>query len=472
MNDQPNELWQWTAADLALAIRKKRVSSLEAVESCFARIDAVNPRVNALVSVQRDDAMRAAEAADRALASGEATGVLHGVPVTTKVNVDQKGLPTTNGVVAFADNVASSDSPVVRNLRNAGAVLIGRSNAPAFSLRWYTDNDLHGRTLNPWRADRTPGGSSGGAAVAVALGMCPIGHGTDGGGSIRYPAFCTGTVGLRPSWGRIPSFNETVPVERPLSMQLVVVQGAITRSVEDARVALTAMLAGDARDPWWVPAPLEWPPAHAPLRVAVCIDPAEVGVHPAVEAQILAASKMLEEAGYLVETAAPPDVGAAAAAWNEFVQGEGILTAGSHVARYGDSDAKRAFELMVQRTPRNDTAAHIRVAASRATYLRKWQAFMERYPLVLCPVAMEPALPYGVDTESAGSVERLFRSHTFLLATSLIGLPSISVPCGIADGVPVGVQIVGQRFREDLVLGAAQCIEDRAGRLVPPEPVL
>jgi amidase len=464
-------LWCWTAAALADSIRDRRVSSREAVLSCLERIEAVNPAVGALVSVSTADALRAADAADRAVADGLPLGVLHGVPVTTKINVDQAGLPTTNGVEAFAANVAVEDSPVVANLRAAGAVIVGRSNTPAFSMRWYTDNALHGRTLNPWAADRTPGGSSGGAAVAVATGMCPIGHGNDGGGSIRYPAYCTATVGLRPSFGRIPAFNGSAPAERQLSLQWISVQGAITRTVEDARLALSAMCAADPRDPWHVPVPLVGSPQRGPIPVAVSTDPAGVGIDPRVRDAVLMAAARLSDAGYAVTAADPPDVAAAATAWNDFAQGESRHTIAPLVAQFGDAAARRAFELMMRRTPELDLAGLMALTASRATFLRRWQLFLETHALVLCPVAMEPALPYGVDQESDASVERLYRSHVFLFATAFLGLPAVSVPTGVIDGIPMGVQIIGRRFREDMVLDAAEALERACGRRVPMDPV-
>ncbi len=461
-----DELWRWTASELADAIRARRIASRDAVRACLERIEAVNPAVNAVVSVQAERALADADAADRAVARGEPPGPLHGVPITTKVNVDQAGLPTTNGVEAFAGLVADTDAPVIANLRAAGAVIVGRTNTPAFSMRWYTDNDLHGRTLNPFDAARTPGGSSGGAAVAVATGMCPIGHGNDGGGSIRYPAYCTGTVGLRPSFGRVPAFNGTAPGERPLALQWVSVQGAITRTVADARLALEAMIAPDPRDPWHVPVPLRGPATDGPPPVAVCVDPAGVGVHDAVRR----AAAILADAGRVVVEADPPDVAEAARAWNDFAQGEARDTVGPAIARHGDALARRAFALMMRRTPVLDVPSLMRLTASRATLLRRWQLFMVRHPLVLCPVAMEPALPYGVDVGDDASVERLYRSHVFLFATAFLGLPSVSVPTGLVDGLPMGVQVIGPRFREDLVLDAAAAIERACGTLVPIDP--
>ena len=193
----------------------------------LARIHAVNPALNAIVRVLEKEALVAADAADQALAAGAPLGPLHGVPVTTKVNVDQAGCPTDNGIVALHDLVAFEDSPPVAALRASGAVIVGRTNVPAFSLRWFSDNDLHGRTVNPWQAGVTPGGSSGGAAVAVATGMGPVGHGNDLGGSVRYPAYCCGVVGLRPTSGRVAAFNPTAQEERGIAPQLMSVQGPL-----------------------------------------------------------------------------------------------------------------------------------------------------------------------------------------------------------------------------------------------------
>src|SRR5688572_13463434 len=158
----PSELWRWGAVELAGAIRARQVSAREAVQSCLARIDAVNPRINAIVDSMADEALQAADRADKAVKSGAALGALHGVPVTLKINVDVAGRPTTNGVVAFKDKTAAAESPPVIQWRGAGAIFVGRTNVPAFSTRYFTDNALHGRTLNPWDAKRTPGGSSGG----------------------------------------------------------------------------------------------------------------------------------------------------------------------------------------------------------------------------------------------------------------------------------------------------------------------
>jgi amidase len=305
-------LWQWTAAELAHGIRTRRISSREATEACLGRVAQVNPQLNAIVHVLTDTALAQADAADRAVAAGEPLGVLHGVPVTTKVNVDQIGCATTNGIVAFKDLIATQDSPVVANLKAAGAVIFGRTNTPAFSFRWFTENDLHGRTLNPWSRDHTPGGSSGGASSAVSSGMGPLAHGNDIAGSVRYPAYCTGLVGLRPSFGRVPNFLPSATAERPPGMSMMSVQGPLARTVQDTRLGLQAMSAFDPRDPWWVPAPLQGPTSARPIRVAVSTTMAHATVHPEIVAAIERAAGWLADAGYAVERVEPPDMQAAA----------------------------------------------------------------------------------------------------------------------------------------------------------------
>lgn len=465
----PKDLWRASAVALVKAIAAGAISSREAVQSCLDRMDAVNPAINAVVEPLHSAALQAADRADADRRAGRELGLLHGVPVTTKINVDQQDSATSNGVVAFKDAIAKADSPVVANMRKAGAIIIGRTNTPAFSMRWYTENDLHGRTLNPWDATRTPGGSSGGAAAAVAAGIGPIAHGNDGGGSIRYPAYCCGVAGLRPSWGRIPAYTDT-PKERALSMQFISVQGPIARHVADIRLALKVMAQSDPRDPWWVPAPLEGEAAARPIKIGVAIDPLGLGVDPVVAQSIERAATQLRNAGYIVEDVTPPLLSEAACDWNDYAQGETRMTALPAVYQFADARAKRAMELMMARTPEMTVETLQVLASRRPSHLRQWQLFQQQYPLLLCPVSLEPALPYDVDIENESSVDRLYRSHVYLFAIALLGLPSISVPTGLVNGLPTGVQIVGPRFREDLVMECAEVIEACNAPITPTDP--
>jgi len=467
-----DELWRWPATALAHAIRTRRIASREAVQACLDRAAAVNPRLNAIVRLLPEEALAAADAADRAVASGEPLGPLHGVPVTTKVNVDQRGCPTTNGLVALADHRAEDDSPVVANLRRAGAVIFGRTNTPAFSYRWFTENDLHGRTLNPWSAAHTPGGSSGGASAAVAAGMGPIAHGNDLAGSVRYPAYCTGVYGLRPSFGRVPAYLPSAGEERPPGLQLMSVQGPLARTVADLRVALHAMAARDVRDPWWVPAPLQGPSPARPLRVALAPAIPGVPLHPAVAAALAQAAEWLAQAGYAVEAVEPPQVAEAIALWATIADTEVRCTMDEAIQRLGDAGVRRAMGAMAARTPALDTTAYLRALARRSALVRHWNLFLERYPLVLGPVSAEPAFPWGLDTGTPGQMQRVLDAQGPQFLVPLLGLPAVSVPMGLADGLPRGVQLIGPRFREDLLLEAAEVLEARCPSPTPIDPVL
>ncbi|HEY7868948.1 MAG TPA: amidase, partial [Methylomirabilota bacterium] len=416
-------------------------------------------------------ALAEAAAADEALARGAAVGPLHGVPITIKVNVDQAGCPTDNGVVAFKELMATRDNPVVANLRRAGGIVVGRTNAPAFSMRWFTSNTLHGETRNPWDASRTPGGSSGGAAAATATGIGAIGHGNDIAGSVRYPAYCCGLVGLRVSYGRVPSYNFSAPAARPISAQLMAVQGPLTRRVRDARLALAAMAGTDPHDPRCVAMPLEGPSSARPIRVALVTDPAgRGGVAPAVADSVRRAGRWLAEAGYAVEEVEPPELGAVADLWATIAMDDTIAALEPAVAQFGDDGIKRALGFWRALHPARDARHVLDGLTRRDHFLRIWEVFLAERPLVVTPVSNEPAFAVDLDLVDAETTRRLMAAQIMQLAVPVLGLPSVSVPTGLADGVPMGVQITAGRFREDLCLDAAAAIEAHAPMPTPIDP--
>jgi len=277
------DLWRLSAAEMAALIRSRKVSAKEAATAGLARLDAVNPKINAVVDHRPEDVLAQAAAVDAAIGRGEDAGPLGGVPVTVKVNIDQEGFATTNGLKLQREAIAKTNSPVIDNLRKAGAVILGRTNCPAFSYRWFTSNLVHGDTKNPRDPGLTPGGSSGGAGAAVATGIGHIAHGTDIAGSIRYPAYACGVHGLRPTVGRVAAFNAALP-ERPIGPQISAVSGPLARTIGDLRIALAAMSGKDFRDPWWVPAPLVGP--AMPKRVAMCLNPDGLDPVPEVRAAV------------------------------------------------------------------------------------------------------------------------------------------------------------------------------------------
>jgi len=464
-----SELWQYDATDLARMIRLGRTSAREATQSCLARLRAVNPKLNAVVETFDDEALAAAGAADAARARGDALGALHGVPVTVKINTDQKGHATSNGVVAFRDVIAAEDAPVVANLRHAGAVIIGRTNTPAFSMRMFSDNALHGRTLNPRDPTITPGGSSGGAGAAVASGIGPIAHGNDIAGSVRIPAYCCGAVGLRVGLGRIPSFNPSATVAAPIGAQLMAMQGPLTRTVRDARLALSVMARGDARDTRWADAPLVGPPVARPVRVALVPEPPGGFTHPTQAAAVRAAGRHLAAAGYAVEEIVPPDFEAVVAAWHCIGSTDVFRLLIPNMEKYGDPDAQTSMRVWLTLSPPADLPTLLDALAQRDLLLRKWLGFMRDFPLIVMPTLCDEPPPHGLDLNETGAMQ-LLHSVRVGMVPPLLGLPGLAVPVGTNGRLRPGVQIVAGRFREDLCLDAGEVIEAAEGTVEAIDP--
>lgn len=467
-----NLLWQLSAVEAAERIRRRDIGCLELVEAHLARMAEVNGDVNAVTVPLDDLAREEARRADAAVAAGETLGALHGVPVTIKENVDQAGLATTNGVRAFADTVADADSPVVANLRRAGAVIIGRTNTPEFSLRWFTDNPLRGLTHNPWDRERTPGGSSGGAAAAVALGIGCVAHGNDLGGSLRYPAYCCGLATIRPSAGRVPACNPSASEERPFGMLSMSVQGPIAREVRDVRVALNAMAAADGRDPWHTPMEQGYggSPDGARSRdlpaVALCANPAGQGeVEPSVVEAVSAAADALAAAGYEVHEAAPPNFAEMTHAWGELLATELHVKVLATIREHAHEDARSVVEGYVEHYKPLDLEGYMRALADRTRLMREFNAFLERFPLVVWPVSLARPLPLNHDLGGPEVLRDIVRVQAPQYVINYLGLPAAGIPTGAPHGLPSGVQIIGRRFREDQCLDAAEAIEQRTGVL-------
>jgi amidase len=473
----PPEPWRWDAVDLAEAIRLGVLSSREATESCLDRLNAVNPTLNAVVAVLGEEALAAADAADHGRRRGAALGPLHGVPVTIKDNVDQAGQATVDGVPGGRERIAAIDSPVVANWRRAGAVILGRTNTPSFSARWDTDNDVFGRSWNPWSRARTAGGSSGGAAGALACGIGPLAHGNDLGGSIRYPAFCCGVAGLRPTQGRVPSYNPSAAEEGGPAGPLISVNGLLARRVRDLRLGLGPLAAGDAHDPGWVPAPLQGPPPERPIRVALVTEAPGLHVHPAIEHALRQAASVLAEAGYQVEAVATPSIAEAAAIWAAIGSTDTRHLGWPVLDRFADEGVKQVNRLFMDAVPPVDLAGYLRTLSAMRRERRAWSVFLERYPLLLGPNSGDLAFPIGFDTRDLDAMRHQLQMQALMVAVNLLGLPAVAVPTGTAAvedapaGLPIGVQLVAGRFREDLALDAAEVIEARLGLATPIDPV-
>jgi amidase len=460
------DLWRRSAADLATLIRSRTISAHEAALAALARLDAVNPAINAVVDHRPEDVLKEAARIDAAIARGEDAGPLAGVPVTVKVNIDQEGFATTNGLRLQRDVIAASNSPVIDNLRKAGAVILGRTNCPAFSYRWFTTNLVHGDTQNPRDPSITPGGSSGGAGAAVAAGIGPIAHGTDIAGSIRYPAYACGVHGLRPSFGRVATFNAALP-DRPIGPQLCAVSGPLARTIGDIRIALASMSGRDVRDPWWVPAPLQGPPRER--RAALCLHPDGLETSAEVDAAVIDAGKRLERAGWTVEAIeTTPPLREPADLNTKFWLGDGHEAQLATAEREGDPGALACLRGIKSKVVPFDASAFSKALTRRATLTREWLQFFERYAVLLMPVSGELPFPDHLDRKDDASFARVWQAQLTQIAIPFMGLPALTVSTGLVGRIPVGVQVVSGRFREDLCLSAGEAIE--AGG-VPPSPI-
>ena len=460
------ELWQKSAVDVAAGIRERHFSCSDVMVSVVERIRALNPKLNAIVMDLTDQALAEAAAADRDINRVAKPGPLFGVPVTVKVNVDVEGQPTTNGLPVFANLIAPGDSPIVRNLRRAGAIIVGRTNTPEVSMRLTTVNPLHGRTFNPWHPDASPGGSSGGAGAAAAAGFGPIHHGNDIGGSLRVPAFANGVATIKPTSGRVPAFNPSAAVERGLLAQLASVQGAIARTVADVRLATRVMAAGDVRDPGWVPAPFEGEPLQKPIRVAVTHNPQGYEIHPDIVQLIDRAAGFLSNAGYDVVRAEPPSIMEPARGWFTVLLTELKATLGPIVDLAGSDDIRRIFGWYYEMGKILELDDYRAGLGDRTRMMRAWNVFLDNYPLVLTPFLMRPLYPWNYDALGYAQTKDVWDASVYSYGINYLGLPAGVVPVDFVESLPAGVQLVGRRFREDVILDAMACIEQCAGSLV------
>jgi amidase len=457
-----------SARDLASAIRSKQVSSREVVQSHLRRIEAINPSVNAVTVVLGEQALAEAEAADRAVATRQELKPFHGVPFTIKENLDVAGTATSQGVKALAGATPALDAPNVERMRAAGAIAIGRTNLPDFALRWHTDNELRGSTINPWDRKRTPGGSSGGDAVALATGMTPFGLGNDLGGSLRWPAQCCGITSLKPTIGRIPHATTIEPVDGPISIQLMAVEGPMARRVADLRAGFEAMAGTSWRDPWTVPAPLDGPALSKPIRVALVTDPAGLGTSKQVADGVRKAARALANAGYAVDEVEPPSIELVAKTWQDILNPD-LRAMWQIMSPLVGTDANRFMAAAFSVWPIPDPVTNLQSFIIRQALLRAWGEFQQKHPLVVAPIYTDVPFEVGKDLTESGVAE-ILRGMRMVVAINALGLPAVAVPVGVDDGIPQSVQVIGPRYREDICLDAAEALERSLGVITPIDP--
>ena len=462
-----DDLWRESALSLAQLIRGGDVSSREVAESHLARIDEVNATVNAVVEVRPDEVLAEADRADATLRSSDALGTLHGVPFTVKTNIDVVGYATTRGSRALVDLVATVDAPVVEKMRRAGAVVLARTNMPDLGLRLNTESALYGATHNPWRHGFTAGGSSGGAAAALATGMGPLALGNDIGGSLRNPAFCCGVASIKPSRGRVAAQDTSAVYESTLSEQIMLVEGVLARHVGDVRRGLEVVMGSHRADPQSVDVPLHGPPASK--RVALVPEPYGGETDARIADGVRRAGQALADAGYEVEEVEPPLLFDAYFSWAELMSTTLAVTMANEFGLIGEG-GMRFLELtdggFPAATPESTTLLH----QNRFRVARAWREFFTQYPLIVGPTWTQPPFPLGFDIADAESALKVVEMVRFVLPANLLGLPAACVPVGFAGETPSGVQIIGDLFRDDLCLNAAEAIEQSLGVLTPIDP--
>jgi amidase len=461
-----DQIWRWPATELAEAVRHRKVSAAEAAQAALDRYHQVNPRINAVIECRPEEVLARAQALDARLAKGEDVGLLAGVPITVKVNIDQAGYATTNGVRLQKNLVAQHNSPVVDAFLSAGAIILGRTNTPAFSYRWFTSNQLHGATFNPRDRSITPGGSSGGAAAAVTVGIGHLAHGTDIAGSIRYPAYACGVHGLRPTLGRIAAFNASTGDRAP-GAQLTAVSGPIARTIADLSLALDVLSVRDVRDPWWTPAPLLG--AARPKRVALCYSPDGLQISKEVHAALKDSAMRLRDAGYeVIEVDNTPAFAEPARLQVKLWMGDGFDKMLAAAIEENDPGALMALRGQADKVRGLDLHEFSAILLRRATLLRDWETFLDPFSALLIPVSAEPPFADHLDVRDEASYRRVWRAQMTQVGLPFMGLPGLTVSTSMNGTVPMGVQLVASRYREDLLLSVGEAI---AAAGVPASPI-
>jgi Asp-tRNA(Asn)/Glu-tRNA(Gln) amidotransferase A subunit family amidase len=461
------ELTYLSAVSMAEQIRRGELSPVELLEAHLARIDELNPRLNAFVQVDFEPARREARLAEAAVRNREKLGPLHGVPLSIKSSLQVAGLPWEAGTKLRAGTVAERDAPLVTRLRQAGAIILGVTNAPELLMAWETDNLLYGRTNNPWDPSRTPGGSSGGEAAAIASGMSAGGVGSDGGGSIRVPAHFNGICGLKPTPGRIPATGHFPESVGPFALLGVV--GPMARNVGDLKLLFEVLQGPDDGDPSAAPVALRWPGKDelSRVRVGYFEDDARTPVTPETRAAVRTAAEALRRAGFQVEAFRPQGLELARQLWWKLFGTAGGMMLGSVTKGHEDelSPILKEFSSWVAAEPAHTGQSLLDTWIERDVVRMQVFAQMQDYPVLLCPVASIPAFRHGERSwQVEGKTVKYLDAWSYTEWFNLLGMPAVSVPVGKSpEGLPIGVQIAACPWQEELVISVAAALEQEVG---------
>lgn len=465
----------WTslsAVEMAAAISNREISPTSLIEAHLERIARLNPRLNAFVHVDVEGAQRQVQAAEAALKSGGQLGPLHGVPLSIKSSIDVAGWPCCCGSRLRANYVAEKDAVLVSRLRAAGAILLGNTNAPEFLMAYETDNLVSGRTNNPWNLDRTPGGSSGGEAAAIAARCAAGGVGSDGGGSIRVPAHYSGICGLKPTPGRIPATGHFPESAGPFSFLGVV--GPMARTIGDLKLLFEVMAGPDDGDPMAAPAPVRFPTESQTrnLRIGFFEEDDRIPATPETRSAVRKAADALRERGHVVDEFHPGELESVRKIWwNLFGRAGQIAMAPLYEGREAElSPILREFINIVREQPRLTIDEFMDTLLTRDAIRARFLRQMKKYPILLCPVCSVPAFIHGErEWKIDGRAVKYLDAMSYCQWFNALGNPAVVVPVGRSpEGLPIGVQVAGRPFEEEMVLAVAQEIETSCGDLSEP----
>src|SRR2546426_7498850 len=456
-----------SATEMAEQVRLKKLSPVELLDAHLARIEALNPKLNAFVQLDTERARRQAQAAEAAVMRGEGVGPLHGVPISIKSSIEVAGLRCEVGTRLRAGLVASRDAPLVSRLRAAGAVVMCVTNTPELLMAWETDNLLYGRTNNPWDLARTAGGSSGGEAAAIASGMSAAGVGSDGGGSIRVPAHFSGICGLKPTPGRIPATGHFPNSVGPFA--LIGVVGPMARKVQDLKLLFEVMQGPDIGDPSAVSVPVRWPDRDELKKVPIGYfeDDGRTPVTADTRAAVRTAAEALTRAGFQVEPFRPDGLELARQLWWKFFGIAGGMLLGpmtrGHEAEL--SPILKEFSSWVAADPPHTGESLLDAWIQRDAIRMQVFAQMRDYPVLLCPVAAIPAFKHGERRwQIDGKTVEYLDAWSYTEWFNLLGTPAPVVPVGQSpEGLPIGVQISARPWEEEVVLSVAAELETQCG---------
>src|SRR5277367_6710681 len=468
-----NNLTFLSAVQMAQQVREKRISPVELADAHLARIERLNPILNAFVHVDADRVRREARAAEDAVMSGATVGPLHGVPISIKSSLEVAGLRCEAGTRLRAGFAARQDAPLVARLKNAGAIVLGMTNTPELLMAWETDNLLYGCTNSPWDLERTPGGSSGGEAAAIAAGCSAGGVGSDGGGSIRVPAHFSGICGLKPTPGRIPATGHFPTSVGPFALLGVV--GPMARTVADLKVLFEVMQGPDDGDPSAAPVPVRWPSKAGlrNLRIGYFEDDGRTPVTSETRAAVNTAAEGLKAAGFTVEPFRPEGLEQARQLWWQFfgIAG-GMLLGPMTKGKEADlSPMLKQFSSWVAAEPSHTGETLLDTWIKRDVLRMDFLSQMREFPILLCPVASIPAFRHGERSWSIdGQIVEYLDAWSYTEWFNLLGNPAATVPFGRSnEGLPIGVQIVARPWEEELVLAVAAELEVQRGAWQSPD---